>query len=82
MARSSRKGVYVASSIIRKLRNGKTKFQTWSRRSMVVPHMLKCTIKVHNGRSFIDLYITEHMIGHKLGEFVPTRTFRSHPVKK
>jgi small subunit ribosomal protein S19 len=52
--------------------------KTWSRRSMIVPEMVSLTIAVHNGRRFIPIFITENMVGHKLGEFAPTRTFRGH----
>jgi small subunit ribosomal protein S19 len=55
--------------------------KTWSRRSTIVPEMIGHTIAVHNGRKFIPVYVTEQMIGHKLGEFAPTRTFKGHAVK-
>ena len=55
--------------------------KTWSRRSTVVPEMLGHTVAVHNGKKFIPVYVTENMVGHKLGEFAPTRTFKSHTTK-
>jgi len=62
-------------------RNEKKVLKTWSRRSMIVPDMIGHTIAVHNGRKFIPVYVTEQMIGHKLGEFSPTRSFKGHAVK-
>jgi len=63
--------------------SGKKKvIKTWSRSSMVTPDFVGLTIAVHNGKQFIPVYITENMVGHKLGEFAPTRTFRGHPLKK
>jgi small subunit ribosomal protein S19 len=56
--------------------------KTWSRSSMITPDFIGLTIAVHNGKQFIPVYITENMVGHKLGEFAPTRTFRGHPLKK
>ncbi len=56
--------------------------KTWSRRSMITPDFVGHTIAVHNGKNFIPVYITENMVGHRLGEFAPTRIFRGHPVKK
>lgn len=63
------------------VRNEKKVLKTWSRRSTIVPEMIGHTIAVHNGKKFIPVYITEQMIGHKLGEFAPTRTFKGHSVK-
>jgi small subunit ribosomal protein S19 len=62
-------------------RNEKKVVKTWSRRSTIVPDMIGHTIAVHNGKKFIPVYVTEQMIGHKLGEFAPTRTFKGHAVK-
>ncbi len=60
----------------------KNVIKTWSRSSMITPDFVGLTLAVHNGRQFIPVYITENMVGHKLGEFAPTRTFRGHPIKK
>ena len=62
-------------------RNEKKVLKTWSRRSTILPDMIGHTLAVHNGKKFIPVYITEQMIGHKLGEFAPTRTFKGHAVK-
>ena len=86
MARSLKKGPFVDDHLREKLeglnaRNEKKVVKTWSRRSTVVPEMIGHTIAVHNGKKFIPVYVTEQMIGHKLGEFAPTRTFKGHAVK-
>ncbi len=83
MARSLKKGPYVQEALLEKVEklNESTKKQvikTWSRASMIVPPMIGHTIAVYNGKSFIPVYVTEQMIGHKLGEFAPTRYFRGH----
>jgi small subunit ribosomal protein S19 len=83
MARSLKKGPYVQPSLSKKVeamnRGGERQvIKTWSRRSTIVPEMVGHTLAVHNGKRFIPVYITENMVGHKLGEFAPTRTFRSH----
>ena len=83
MARSLRKGPYVYYKLQRKIdalnQDDKKKVvKTWSRSSMVTPEFVGHTIAVHNGKQFIPVYITENMVGHKLGEFSPTRTFRGH----
>ncbi|MGD8331586.1 MAG: 30S ribosomal protein S19 [Acidobacteriota bacterium] len=83
MARSLKKGPYVQPSLSKKIesmnRGGERQvIKTWSRRSTIVPEMVGHTLAVHNGKRFIPVYITENMVGHKLGEFAPTRTFRSH----
>ncbi|MFQ5743168.1 MAG: 30S ribosomal protein S19 [Acidobacteriota bacterium] len=83
MARSLKKGPYVQPSLAQKIdqmnRGGERQvIKTWSRRSTIVPEMVGHTLAVHNGKRFIPVYITENMVGHKLGEFAPTRTFRSH----
>jgi small subunit ribosomal protein S19 len=83
MTRSLKKGPYVEPSLSKKIermnRGGERQVvKTWSRRSTIVPEMVGHTLAVHNGKRFIPVYITENMVGHKLGEFAPTRTFRSH----
>lgn len=87
MPRSLKKGPYVYYKLQRKIdkmnESGKKKvIKTWSRGSMVTPDFVGLTLAVHNGKQFIPVFITENMVGHKLGEFAPTRTFRGHPVKK
>lgn len=87
MGRSKKKGPYVHPKLLRKVdaaKRGETKeIRTWSRASMIIPAMVGLTIRVHNGRTHVPVYITEAMIGHRLGEFAPTRTFRAHGgVKK
>jgi len=83
MARSAKKGPYVAESLLKKIRKAKEEgkrevIKTWSRRSMVIPEFVGQTVAVHNGKKFISVFITENMVGHYLGEFSPTRTFRLH----
>ena len=83
MARSAKKGPYVSESLLKKVeklkQEGKREvIKTWSRRSMVIPEFVGQTIAVHNGKKFISVFITENMVGHYLGEFAPTRTFRLH----
>ena len=83
MARSIKKGPYVEESLARKLRRAveqgdRKVIKTWSRRSTITPDMVGYTLAVHNGRKFMPVFITENMVGHKLGEFAPTRTFRGH----
>ncbi len=83
MPRSLKKGPYVAEKLLKKVQvmnesGGKRIIKTWSRRSTIVPEFIGHTFAVHNGRKFIPVYVTENMVGHKLGEFSPTRTFRSH----
>jgi small subunit ribosomal protein S19 len=87
MARSLKKGPYVDLKLEKKvlvLNESKKKnvVKTWSRRSMIIPDFVGHTIAVHNGNKFIPVYVTENMVGHRLGEFAPTRTFKSHPTKK
>ena len=87
MARSVKKGPFVDEHLMKKvLQQKKTKekrvIQTWSRRSMVFPEFIGHTIAVHNGREHVPVYITEDMVGHKLGEFAPTRTFRQHASER
>ncbi|MBI1305416.1 MAG: 30S ribosomal protein S19 [Bacteroidetes bacterium] len=86
MARSLKKGPYVDHKLDRKITtqneaNKKTVIKTWSRRSMITPDFVGHTIAVHNGNKFIPVYVTENMVGHKLGEFAPTRTFKGHTSK-
>lgn len=83
MSRSLKKGFFVDGHLMKKVEKqnmigDRRVIQTWSRRSTVVPDMVGMTIAVHNGKNFIPVYITENMVGHKLGEFSPTRTFRGH----
>lgn len=87
MARSLKKGPYIDLKLEKKVTvlnesKKKTVIKTWSRRSMIAPDFVGHTFAVHNGNKFIPVYVTENMVGHKLGEFAPTRTFKSHPVKK
>lgn len=87
MARSLKKGPFVDHHLQKKvdklLKDGSKKpIKTWSRRSMITPDMIGHTFDVHNGRKFMSVYVTENMIGHRLGEFSPTRTFKGHPIKK
>ena len=83
MPRSIRKGPFVDHHLVAKVeaaraQNSRRPIRTWSRRSMIVPDMVGLTIAVHNGRQHVPVLITENMVGHKLGEFAPTRTFRGH----
>jgi small subunit ribosomal protein S19 len=88
MARSVKKGVFVDPKLLKKVealnkKNQKKVIKTWARDSMIVPDFVGHTFAVHNGNKFIPVYIIEAMVGHRLGEFAPTRTFRMHPgVKK
>jgi small subunit ribosomal protein S19 len=86
MARSIKKGPFVDGSLINKietLNNSSTKkvVRTWARNCTIVPEFLGHTIAVHNGKQFIPVYVQENMVGHKLGEFAPTRTYRGHAAK-
>src|SRR5580658_9086733 len=86
MARSTKKGAFVDGFLMTRVeamnsRNEKKVLRTWSRRSTVVPEMVGHTLAVHNGRKFIPVYITENMVGHKLGEFAPTRLFKGHTTR-
>jgi small subunit ribosomal protein S19 len=83
MARSLKKGPYVFHKLLRKIEKAqdsrkKTVIKTWSRSSMIIPDMVGLTIAVHNGKTFVPVFVTENMVGHKLGEFSPTRTYRGH----
>lgn len=87
MARSIKKGPFVDHHLQAKIEkaretNDKKPIKTWSRRSMVLPDMLGLTISVHNGRQHVPVFITENMVGHKLGEFAITRTYRGHVADK
>src|SRR3989441_9193345 len=86
MGRSLKKGPFTDQHLVVKItalntRNEKKVVRTWSRRSTILPEMVGHTIAVHNGKKFIPVYVTEQMVGHKLGEFAPTRTFKGHAVK-
>jgi small subunit ribosomal protein S19 len=83
MSRSLKKGPYVDKKLVAKVarvnRAGDRRpVRTWSRRSMIIPEFVGCTIAVHNGKQHVPIFITENMVGHRLGEFAPTRTFRRH----
>lgn len=85
MSRSTKKGPFVDYHLLEKIKkleeSGEKKvIKTWSRRSTIIPEMIGFTFAVHNGNKHIPVYVTENMIGHKLGEFAPTRTFRGHSV--
>lgn len=87
MARSIKKGPYVAHYLVKKIEEmqnstKKAPIKTWSRRSMITPDFIGLKFEVHNGNKFIPIYITENMVGHKLGEFAPTRTFKGHTQNK
>lgn len=87
MARSLKKGPYVHYKLDKKVAanvegNKKTVIKTWSRASMITPDFVGQTIAVHNGRQFVPVYVTENMVGHKLGEFSPTRSYRGHGADK
>jgi len=86
MARSTKKGPFIDGHLQTRIeamnqRNEKKVLRTWSRRSTVIPEMVGHTIAVHNGKKFIPVYVTENMVGHKLGEFSATRQFKGHSVK-
>jgi len=86
MARSLKKGPYIDEKLMKKvqalnLSGDKKVVKTWARRSTVIPEFVGHTLAIHNGNKFIPVYITENMVGHKLGEFAPTRTFRGHGGK-
>lgn len=87
MARSIKKGPFVDLHLAKKVQqtadtNSKKPIKTWSRRSMILPEMVGMTIAVHNGKQHIPVFVTENMVGYKLGEFSPTRTFRGHSGDK
>nr|YP_009392522.1 ribosomal protein S19 [Caloglossa monosticha]ARW61084.1 ribosomal protein S19 [Caloglossa monosticha] len=83
MSRSLKKGPYIESKLLNKIyllnkKNKKEVIKTWSRSSTIIPNMVGHTIALHNGKQHFPIFISDQMVGHKLGEFVPTRTFRSH----
>lgn len=87
MPRSLKKGPFVDSHLVKKIERAaesgdRRVIQTWSRRSTIIPEMVGMTFAVHNGRKFIPVFVTENMVGHKLGEFSPTRTFFGHAADK
>ena len=87
MPRSIKKGPFIDHHLVKKVEaarasNDKRPLKTWSRRSMIMPDMVGMTIAVHNGRQHMPVYISENMVGHKLGEFAPTRTFRGHAADR
>lgn len=87
MPRSLKKGPFIDAHLLKKIEvaveaSSKKPIKTWSRRSIIVPLMVGLTIAVHNGRQHVPIFITEHMVGHKLGEFALTRTFRGHVADK
>ncbi len=87
MARSVKKGPFIDNHLLKKIetaieKNDKKVIKTWSRRSTIFPECVGLTFAVHNGRKFVPVYVTENMIGHKYGEFAPTRTFAGHAEKK
>ncbi len=87
MSRSLKKGPFIDDKLLKKIsalesqKNRKKVIKTWSRRSMIIPEMVGLTIAVHNGKKFIPVFISENMVGHKLGEFSPTRIFKGHSTK-
>jgi small subunit ribosomal protein S19 len=86
MSRSLKKGPFIDTSLLEKIEalnrsNEKKVIKTWSRRSTVIPEFVGHTLAVHNGKKFIPVYVSENMVGHKLGEFAPTRLFKGHTTK-
>lgn len=86
MPRSLKKGPFVDHHLIKKVdvaveKNDRRPIKTWSRRSMIIPQMVGLTLAVHNGRQHVPVLVTENMVGHKLGEFAPTRTYRGHTAR-
>ena len=86
MARSIKKGPFVDGHLIEKVTaaagDSRKIIKTWSRRSTITPDFIGCSLAVHNGRKFVPVFVTENMVGHKLGEFAPTRTFHGHAADK
>ena len=87
MPRSLKKGPYVEQKLVQKIQHAQESrssrvIKTWSRRSTILPEMVGVTLAVHNGKKFIPVFVTENMVGHKLGEFSPTRTFYGHAADK
>ncbi|MBI5345628.1 MAG: 30S ribosomal protein S19 [Chlamydiae bacterium] len=86
MGRSLKKGPFVdhhlMDKVVKSTKEGKKRpIKTWSRRSTIIPEMVGHTFDVHNGKKFVTVFVSENMVGHKLGEFSPTRTFKGHPIK-
>ncbi len=87
MPRSLKKGPFIELKLMKKIlgmneKNERNVIKTWSRRSTIIPEFIGHTLAVHNGRKFVPVYVTENMVGHKLGEFSPTRTYRGHTGDK
>ena len=87
MARSIKKGPFIDDHLLKKIEEAKSAddrrlIKTWSRRSTILPDMVGLSFAVHNGRKFVTVYVTEDMVGHKLGEFAPTRTFGGHAAER
>jgi small subunit ribosomal protein S19 len=87
MPRSLKKGPFIDLHLLKKVeaaveKSDKKPIKTWSRRSMIIPDMIGLTIAVHNGRQHVPVFVSDEMVGHKLGEFAPTRTFQGHPGDK
>ena len=87
MSRSVKKGPFIDGHLLKKVREARDSgsnrvIKTWSRRSTILPEMVGLTIAVHNGRKFLPVFVTENMVGHKLGEFSPTRTYHGHAADK
>ncbi len=87
MPRSLKKGPFIDAHLLKKVdvavaENSKRPIKTWSRRSIIIPDMIGLTIAVHNGKQHVPVFVTEHMVGHKLGEFAATRTYRGHAADK
>jgi small subunit ribosomal protein S19 len=87
MARSLKKGPFVPHHLLKKVEDQNAKgtkkpIKTWARNSMIIPEMIGHTFEVHNGRKFLSVFVSENMVGHRLGEFSPTRLFKGHPIKK
>ena len=82
MPRSLKKGPFVDGHLMKKVDSTVANSETWSRRSTILPEMVGLTFAVHNGKKFVPVFVTENMVGHKLGEFSPTRTFHGHAADK
>lgn len=87
MGRSQKKGFFIDESLLKKINRAiqtrdKRPIKTWSRRSTITPEFVGLTLMIHNGKKFINLFVTENMVGHRLGEFAPTRTFKKHSTSK
>ncbi len=78
MSRSSKKGAYIDANLIKKVAKYTGPIKTWARSSQIPPEFVGKTFSVHNGKKFLDVFVTEDMVGHRLGEFSPTRTFKGH----